>query len=130
MLIVVVWSKTTQFCERTVYIPFPYIHNSPHCPVSSLKHAMSFTYSAPPSSHAFSYYDLEHLQIRCFTYKQFLSKLRSCLSILGYPPDDYAGHSFRRGGYHLPSLLAFLSSLLKCLETGSRMQCYCILLFP
>ena len=98
MLIVVVWSKTIQFRECTVHIPIPYIHNSPLCPVSSLKHAMSFTYSAPPLSHAFSYYDLEHLQIRCFTYKQFLSKLRSCLSILGYPPDDYTGHSFRRGG--------------------------------
>ena len=98
MLIVVVWSKTIQFPERTVHIPIPYIHNSPLCPVCSLKHAMSFTYSAPPLSHAFSYYDLEHLQIRCFTYKQFLSKLRLCLSILGYPPDDYASHSFRRGG--------------------------------
>ena len=98
MFIIVVWSKTIQFREHTVHIPIPHIHNSPLCPVSSLKHAMSFTYTAPPMSHAFSYFDMEHLQIRYLTYKQFLSKLRICLSLLSYPTDDYAGHSFRRRG--------------------------------
>ena len=80
-----------------MHIPISHINNSPLCPVSSLKHAMSFTYKAPPVSHIFSYYDLEHLQIRCFTYKQFISELKECLSLLGYPPDEYASHSLRHG---------------------------------
>ena len=37
-----------------------------------------------------------HLQF--LSYNVFLSKLRQILSLLGYNPSSYAGHSFRRGG--------------------------------
>ena len=39
-----------------------------------------------------------HLRPKCLTYRLFLVRLRECLSMLGYSPSSYAGHSFRRGG--------------------------------
>ena len=98
ILLTVKWSKTIQFRERSVQIPLPRIPGSIFCPVSSLQHALSFTSGAPAHSHAFSYLDLPHCNRRCMTYRSFVSKLRSCLRSLGVSLDDYAGHSFRRGG--------------------------------
>ena len=49
-----------------------------------------FTYLPPSSSQSIP-----------ITYRQFLSKLRSLLSILGFNPSDYGSHSFRRGGASL-----------------------------
>ena len=91
-------SKTIQFRERSIHIPFPHVPGSPLCPVASLLHAISFTGSSAPSSHAFAYFDPSHRAIRCLTYRSFVTKLRDCLSSLGYPPLLYASHSFRRGG--------------------------------
>ena len=98
VLVSVSWSKTIQFMERSTHIPFPHIPGSPFCPVASLLHAMSFTRSSAPSIHAFTYFDPSHRAIRCLMYRSFVTKLRDCLSRLGYPPLSYASHLFRRGG--------------------------------
>ena len=96
MLVLVSWSKTVQFRERSVHIPFPRSPGSPLCPVASVLRAMSFTRSSAPSSHAFVYFDPNHRAIRYLTYR-IVIKLRNCLSRLGCPPLLYASHSFRRG---------------------------------
>ena len=96
-LVKIKWSKTIQFRERTIHIPLPYISQSPLCPVTSISHAMSFTSSVPQTFHAFAYFDTVHLRCRVLRYHAFLSKLHEFLQALGYSPQDYAGHSFRRG---------------------------------
>ena len=98
-LLEVRWSKTIQFRERVVQIPLPFISGSPLCPCTALAKAFSFTsHKAKPESHAFSWLDHRTLLIQCLTYRAFLSKLKSLLTMLGYDPAKYAGHSFRRGG--------------------------------
>ena len=97
-LLEVRWSKTIQFRDRVVHIPLPYIPSSVLCPIASVLRAMAFTKSADAQSHAFCYFDTKHLRPKCLTYRLFLVRLRECLSMLGYSPSSYAGHSFRRGG--------------------------------
>ena len=46
----------------------------------------------------FAFMDLGTGSIKTFIYSTFLSHLRTCLSIIGIKPQQYAGHSFRRGG--------------------------------
>ena len=97
-LVKIKWSKAIHFRERTIHILLPYTPQSPLCPVTSILHAMSFTSSVPQTFHTFAYFDAVHLRCRVLTYRACLSKLRECLQALGYSPQDYAGHSFRRGG--------------------------------
>ena len=97
-LVRITWSKTIQFIERSVCIPLPYISHLPLCPVTSIKHAMSFTKVSGSSGHGFAYFDPSPSGIRCLAYPSFVAKLRECLSGLGYPSHMYASYSFRRGG--------------------------------
>ena len=50
-LVAIRWSKTIQFRERIVQLPLPIIPESPLCPATAIKRAMSFTCQASPSSH-------------------------------------------------------------------------------
>ena len=115
-LLEVRWSKTIQFRDRVVHIPLPYIPSSVLCPIASVLRAMAFTKSADAQSHAFCYFDTKHLRPKCLTYRLFLVRLRECLSMLGYSPSSYAGHSFRRGGggAPLPLNLGFPLNLSRC----------------
>ena len=92
------WSKTIQFREKVVLIPFSYVPHSPLCPVQAIHHAFSFLPFDMDCSQAFSYLDTQTLQPVCFTYAKFLKFLRSCLENIGLDPTSYEGHSFRRGG--------------------------------
>ena len=94
------WSKTIQFRERVVQIPFSYVSYSPLCPVQAICHAFSFLPSDKNCSQAFNYLDTQTLQPVCFTYAKFLKFLRTCLMNIGSDPTctSYAGHSFHRGG--------------------------------
>ena len=98
------WSKTLQFQERLVHIPLHTIPNSPLCPIAAILHFLHFIkcdsqYSS--QSPMFTYLPPSSSQSIPITYRQFLSKLRSLLSILGFNPSDYGSHSFRRGGASL-----------------------------
>ena len=64
----VTWSKTIQFRERSASIPLLYIPHSPLCPVTSVKHAVSFTKVSGSPGHAFAYFDPSSRGIRCLTY--------------------------------------------------------------
>ena len=92
------WSKTIQFREKAVQIPFSYVPHSPLCPVQAIRHAFSFLPSDKDCSQAFNYLDTQTLQPVCFTYAKFLKFLRTCLMNIGSDPTSYAGHSFRCGG--------------------------------
>ena len=72
---------------------------SPLCPITAILHAMSFTAkNASPCTHVFAFYSPATSSNGCFTYRSFLTKLKTCISSMGLKPDLYAGHSFRRGG--------------------------------
>ena len=115
-LVQVTWSKTIQFRERSVCIPLPYIPYSLLCPASSVLHATSFTKMSLPTSHAFAYFDIRSRKPTCLTYRSFLSKLRECLSGLGFPPGMFASHSFRRGGASFAFHSGVPVELIKMLE--------------
>ena len=102
--ITVRWSKTVQFQERLVHVPLHTIPNSPLCPISAIFRFLHFIrvdspYS--PQSPMFTYIAHPGTRSIPITYHQFLSRLRSLLSSLGFNPSDYGSHSFRRGGASL-----------------------------
>ena len=52
VLVYMKWSKTIQFRDRAVLIPFSFIPDSPLCPVQAIQHAFSFLPHAKDSSQA------------------------------------------------------------------------------
>ena len=101
VLVHVKWSKTIQFRDRIVQIPFSYIPDPPLCPVRAILHAFSFTQHSSKDCQAFSWIDTSYFDLKIFTYSRFIKHLRSSLSSIGIDPSLHAGHSFRRGGASL-----------------------------
>ncbi len=89
------WTKTIQFQERHFQIPLPALPGHPLCPVKAILAAFSLTPSADPQGPAFLIPGFPSYPL---LYNNFISILRSHLSHLNLPADEYAGHSFRRGG--------------------------------
>ena len=92
------WSKTIQFSDRNIQIPFSYIPNSPLCPVTAISHAFSFDKFRQGDMQAFCYIDLMSGLPLIFACFKFLSMLRAFLYQLGIDASQYAGHPFRHGG--------------------------------
>ena len=89
------FSKTVQFCERDTVIPLLQIPGSNLCPIAALNNL--FTHNVvSDDAPLFSY--IESGQTKCITYTTFTTRLKHLLSLAGYCPDLYSGHSFRRGG--------------------------------
>ena len=63
-------------------------------PIFHLKALLS--QDLPSESPAFSY--TERGSLKCVTYDMFTKTLKSLLSLAGYSPELYSGHSMRRGG--------------------------------
>ena len=107
MKINVCHTKTIQFKERSLDIPFPLCKGSLLCPVQATLHAFSLTPNVPNTHPAFCI----KMGTRWLstTGSQFAHRLKQCLSCFGKKASMYSGHSFRRGGatwaYHqgLPS---------------------------
>ena len=88
------WSKTIQFRERPIHLLLLRIPGSILCPVAAILHAFSFTQSGPSSSQAFPWLHHQSLQLRLFTYKNFLYKLHSVLASLGYQETSFCNSLF------------------------------------
>lgn len=103
-------SKTIQFNERLVTIPLARIPGSCLCPAQS---ALLLYKLCPGSKDApfFRFRQAGRIQVMC--YRLFLCKLKSKLSLIGLSPEDYAGHSFRRGGATLALSSNIPSELVK-----------------
>ena len=56
-------------------------------------------HAVPANMSAFSYIDSG--KIKCVTYRSFTQFLKRLLTQIGLNPDDWSGHSFRRGGASL-----------------------------
>ncbi len=94
-------SKTIQFGQRTVTLPFNSTPSS-HlhlCPVEALITMLAQLDGLgplPPGQPLFSY--PEGHQVLHLTHKPFVAMLRQSLQDCGKEPSLYSGHSFRRGG--------------------------------
>ena len=93
--VVIRWSKTIQFKERSLLFPLPRIHNHPLCPVQAIFHAFSFAPQAPPSSPAWV---LSNGSNSILTVPLFLKVFKQVIHKAGWDPSLYSTHSFRRGG--------------------------------
>lgn len=95
-IILVRWSKTIQFQERTLHIPLPHITKSPFCPSGALLICLRMIPDLPEPSPLFCY--TSSTGVKPITHAGFTAFLRKCLHKLGFDPALYSGHSFRRGG--------------------------------
>lgn len=95
LLIKVNWSKTIQHKERALLCPIPCLPNHPLCPTAACVSAFQATPCAPSTGPAFQLVDGQGY--KPLLYNKFMSKLRNTLVSLNVNPQEYAGHSFRRG---------------------------------
>ena len=88
-------TKTIQFGQRVLELPFVRCVNLAFCPVTFL---LRHLVASPLDSKRplFSY--TKGSSMVAWTHASFIMYLKSCLSKAGFPADSYSGHSFRRGG--------------------------------
>ena len=88
-------TKTIQFGERILRIPFVPSKAGVLCPISALNKLL-IVCTRNKSQPLFSF--RRGSKVSWWTHDTFVKKLRSLLSRAGYQPDKFSGHSFRRGG--------------------------------
>jgi len=88
-------SKTIQCHERVIRVP---LLPSPGklCPVRALCKMWSLAPNLPQTAPLFSF--IERGRVRCLEYHVFVDRLRQLVALCGLNPEDYSGHSLRRGG--------------------------------
>lgn len=115
-------SKTNQFGQRVLVIPFATGWPSELCPVKALKDMLGdsmldddnvplFTFSRAKSTPSF------------IDYNMFIKSLKSSLLKAGVNPEDYSGHSFRRGGCSYAISLGLPHHIVK-LRGDWKSNCY------
>lgn len=90
----VVWSKTIQFQERDLVIPLPRIPNAPLCPSQALMLVCQLCPMPSPACPVFM--SNQGPGQKALTYSCFLAHLKR---LLGLDSAQFAGHSFRSGGW-------------------------------
>ena len=112
------WSKTNQFMNRTAIIPLTKNSTLALDPIYHLTRL--FSIEIPNDKPAFSYY--ENNVLKCITYDYFTKRLKSLLTLAGYSPNLYSGHSMRRGGSTLLFQLGCDPLLIQALGDWSTDQ--------
>ena len=87
-------SKSNQFLNRHNIIPLTRNNLKALDPIFHLKVLLSFDISEDKPAFSYS----ENGSLKCITYDIFTKKLKSLLTLAGYSPELYSGHSMRRGG--------------------------------
>ena len=103
-------TKTIQFSERILVLPFVHCPGSSICPVEAVKNLL---YLSPndPKLPLFWYRDKGRIVWWC--HKTFTNRLRCLLKRAGYKADMYSCHSFRRGGASLAFKLGLSRTEIK-----------------
>ena len=100
IILVVRWSKTIQYRDRTLLVPVPKIAHSSLCPWSAVTRAFKlagvYQSNKSASEPAFTY--LDDGVLKTLTYTTFTTKLKRILDLCGYDSSRFSGHSFRQGG--------------------------------
>lgn len=110
LIVSVKWSKVLQFRERTLLIPLVSIPSHTLCPVQALREFFEMC-PAPASSPAFVIPTATGL--RSLSYSSFTKHLKDLLRLAGFSPNNYSGHSFRRGGATYASSLGISHELIQ-----------------
>lgn len=93
--LIIRWSKTIQFHERTRRLPLPAMPDHQLCPMQAVIASLRSTPEAPRDGPAFCYTAKGKLHV--LSAAVFLRRLRSGLAGMGLDISRYASHSFRRG---------------------------------
>lgn len=88
-------SKTIQYGQRVLMLPFVSCANTVVCPVTSMLNLLGRN-KFPPGTPLFSYQNQRGIEF--WTHKSFVLRLKVLLGKIGLDPASYSGHSFRRGG--------------------------------
>lgn len=123
LFITVRHTKTIQFGQRTLTIPFFKSPDSLLCPLQAIIGMLSGMKNIQPDRNQplFSYVGNKGL---CYlNHSEFIKLLKQCLSKCGLDKDLYSGHSFRRGGCTYAFSLG-LSPLLIKLRGDWRSNAY------
>ena len=121
VVMVVRWNKTIQFKQRTFFIPLSRVNEAPLCPLTALANAYDLTRDAGPYDPAFM--NRQWTNLMMLTYNKFLQKLQLTLSAAGLNTENYAGHSFRRGGATFAMRCGVPEELIK-LQGDSKSNAY------
>ena len=96
MMVSIRTTKTIQFKERSLSIPFPRHQNSDLCPVQAVVHA--FSNVPQPSARSPAFVLPGHPKPSPLTGPMFVNRIRHCLRIANVDSSKFGGHSLRRGG--------------------------------
>ena len=91
-------TKTIQYGQRVLKIPFVASLSDPLCPVTAIRNQLMVS-SKDKHLPFFSFKKKD--KVVWWTHSTFVHKLRELLSRAGYDESKYSGHSFRRGGASL-----------------------------
>ena len=95
LLLKIQHTKTVQFGQRVIIIPFVACDDALVCPVKNI--LLHFTSSVlPPETPLFNFKIGE--RVFCITHTSFVDKLKALLVLCGLDSSKFSGHSFRRGG--------------------------------
>ncbi len=97
--IVIRHTKTIQFGQRRLMLPFAAVPESDLCPVNALITMLAKLNpeaSIPSHQPLFSY--TVGTAVHHLDHKAFVKRLKEALKSCGKDPSQYSGHSFRRGG--------------------------------
>ncbi len=111
VLLTIRHSKTIQFGQRILQIPLCKMDLSPLCPVRALHDLHALQSDISLDRHLFSFWDKN--QVNCVTHDTFVTALRHTLAACGFRPQDFSGHSFRRGGCSFALSLGMPQVLIK-----------------
>ena len=92
----ITWTKTIQFKERELTIPYPWDRGNPLCPTQAVFNAVRLSKQTPQEGPALVISDGP--DPAPLTPEVFVDSVRQALRAPGRDTTQFAGHSFRRGG--------------------------------
>ena len=110
-LLTVTCTNTHQAGDTALVIPIPCIPGSSLCTTAALKSLLN-SVSAPASYPLFTYTTASH-QHDCITATSLNNGIKHLASLACLDPQDYSGHSLRRGGATFAIQWGFPSKLIK-----------------
>ena len=96
LALIIRWSKTVQFNEKTRRLPLPAMPGHALCPVQAVIRALATTPQGEREGPAFTYLSGAG-RVQPLTSWVFNTRIRKGLTAMGLDCSRYASHSFRRG---------------------------------
>ena len=110
-LLTVTRTKTRQAGDTALVVPVPRIPGSPLCPTAALRLLLD-SVSAPAGFPLFTYTTASHHH-DCITASSLNASIKYLASLVSLNPQDFSGHSLRRGGATFAFQCGIPSELIK-----------------